>query len=295
MSYYQVAFFFALVSIVMYVATNYLGLGTLMPVVFEGGVGETYATNFLYAHLTRWTSRNSGIFREPGVYQIYLNIALLFYYQINRNKIIDKISAVFLIAIFTTMSSAGIIIALCILFYQVIQQKQRSFSSLLVFAGFGIVAYISIMANFDAIFYKLMLGTDESMSSFARYYSVSIPLRMWLDYPIFGCGNAEFNDLIGHYPAANGMRLNPFLVTNSWTVIFATSGVFLGGLCFYGICKGSLRLCSQFKYPLLVIAIFLTMFSCEGQIYTIIYNLIIIIGLCSPQPFDSGKKRKLEI
>lgn len=252
-SYYKITWFFAIVSLVFYISCNYLGLGNLMPIAFQGGAGASYSTNFLYSHITNWTVRNGGIFREPGVYQIYLNIALLFYYQINKDKLIDKFTGPILIAVFTTLSSAGIMIAISILIYQTLQQKNRNIGTTITFIAFVLIAYIAIMASFDSIFYKLQMGKDESMSAFARYYSVSIPLKMWIDYPLFGCGNEEFNELILHYPADNGLRLNPYLVTNSLTVIFATSGVFLGCLCLFGICKGATLLCCNYKFPIITV------------------------------------------
>ena len=138
-SYYKVAFLFAAISLVFYIACDMFGMHFLLPVKFYGGAGAPYATNFLYTQLEEWSVRNTGIFREPGVYQIYLNIALLFYYNQNRDKIVTIVSAVLVLAVITTMSSAGIVVALAIIGYQFMQQKKRSISSFLIFAVFAVV------------------------------------------------------------------------------------------------------------------------------------------------------------
>jgi hypothetical protein len=282
-SYYKVAYFFAVVSLIMYVATNFFNLYSLLPISIQSGAGETYYTNYLYVIIDGWSIRNCGVFREPGVFQIYLNIALLFYYQINKHKLIDKYTFVFFVAIFTTLSSAGIVIAIGILLYQLYQQENKNFKSVFLLIIFAILAYFAIKSRFDSIFYKLQMGTKEGGSASARYYSIIIPLKMWLDYPLFGCGNAEFNELIFRYSTETGLRLSPGMVTNSITVIFATSGIFLGGICLLGTCKGVVMLCNSYKHYLFIIVVFLTMFACEGQIYTLIFNFILVAGLCKPR------------
>lgn len=279
-SFYKVAFFFAAVSLLFYIACDTFGMHFLLPVGFYGGAGAPYATNFLYTQLEDWSVRNTGIFREPGVYQIYLNIALLFYYNQNRDKIITPTTAVLALAVITTMSSGGIVVALAIIGYQFMQQRKRSFASFLLFAVFAVVLYVLIMASFNQIFYKLMLGTEESGSAFARYYSLIVPMRMWLDYPIFGCGASEFNDLIYFYPTASGERMNPNLVTNCITVNFATSGIIVGLFYLFGTIKGAATLAKNYKIPIIASALMLVMFSCEGIMYSGIFNLILLYGLC---------------
>ena len=279
-SFYKVAFFFAAVSLLFYIACDMFGMHFLLPVGFYGGAGAPYATNFLYTQLEDWSVRNTGIFREPGVYQIYLNIALLFYYNQNRDKIITPTTAVLALAVITTMSSGGIVVALAIIGYQFTQQRKRSFASFLLFAVFAVVLYVLIKASFNQIFYKLMLGTEESGSAFARYYSLIVPMRMWLDYPIFGCGASEFNDLIYFYPTASGERMNPNLVTNCITVNFATSGIIVGLFYLFGTIKGAATLAKNYKIPIIASALMLVMFSCEGIMYSGIFNLILLYGLC---------------
>ena len=225
-SFYKVTFFFAVLSLGFYVCSGVLGIGGLLPVSFLGGAGASYSTNFLYSQLTEWAVRNCGIFREPGVYQIYLNIALLFYYNQNRNLLITPISIVLMLATITTLSSAGIVIMVTIVLMQYMQHTNRSLKSTILLVIFGFVASSIIMSNFDAIFYKIQSGVDESGSVFARYYSLIVPMRIWSDYPIFGCGAAEFNDLLYYYPI-NGERMHPGLITNCFTVNFATSGLFV--------------------------------------------------------------------
>lgn len=279
-SFYKVAFFFAAVSLLFYIACDMFGMHFLLPVGFYGGAGAPYATNFLYTQLEDWSVRNTGIFREPGVYQIYLNIALLFYYNQNRDKIITPTTAVLALAVITTMSSAGIVVALAIIGYQFMQQRKRSFASILLFAVFAVVLYVLIMASFNQIFYKLMLGTEESGSAFARYYSLIVPMRMWLDYPIFGCGATEFNDLLYFYPTGTGERLTPHLVTNGITVNFATSGLLVGVFYLFGIIKGASILSLNYKKPIIASILVLVMFSCESIMYTGLFNLILLYGLC---------------
>ena len=279
-SFYRVTFFFAALSLVFYVSVGILGMQYLLPLSIEGGAGASYNTNFLYSQLSGWAIRNCGIFREPGVFQIYLNIALLFYYNQNKNALITKISAVLIIAIITTLSSAGITVMMAIVLMQYLLLRHSSVKSTIIFVSFAIIAGYMIMSSFDEIFYKLQLGVEGSGSAFARYYSLIIPMKMWWDYPIFGCGASQFNNLILHYRISTGETLNPYLVTNCFTVNFATSGLLVGLFYLGGVISGTMKLCNKTLFPWAAAVLVLVMFSCEGIMYSGIFNLLLVGGLC---------------
>lgn len=279
-SFYRVTFFFSALSLAFYVSVGILGMHFLLPVSLEGGAGASYNTNFLYSQLSEWAIRNCGIFREPGVFQIYLNMALLFYYNQNKDALITKISAVLIIAIITTLSSAGIVVMMAIVLIQYLLRRHGSVKSTVIFISFAIVAGYMIMASFDEIFYKIQLGTADSGSAFARYYSLIIPMKMWWDYPLFGCGASEFNDLILRYKTMTGETLNPYLVTNCFTVNFATSGLIVGLFYLLGVISGTMKLCNNTRFTWAATALVLVMFSCEGIMYSCIFNLLLVGGLC---------------
>lgn len=276
--FYRTAIVIAIISLVFYVLINYVhSPGPFLQYYSENGT--LYVTNFLYTYMVYWPMRNAAFFREPGVYQIYLNVALLFYYNINKSKIIDKYIIILLLAIFTTLSSAGIVMGIAILTFRLLQTKNAGIFQNLLVLFFAVVAYFGISLMFDAIFYKVMLGTEESGSTFARYYSVIVPLQMCMDYPFFGCGANEFTSLLNNYHVSGEEFLTPGLVTNSITVNFATSGIFVGTMYLLLFYKGVINFCYTYKYRILFVIIMLVLVSCENITYSLLFNFMLMLGL----------------
>lgn len=278
-TYIKIMYILAVISLIFYVLVNFVGYaGPFMEYSSAVNEGRSYSTNLLYTYLTAWPNRNGGIFHEPGAYQIYLNLALLAYYNINKTILIDKKNIIYYITIFTTLSSAGIIIAGCILCIRIIQMRKIETSGVFMLLLFAFLAYFGLQRFNDVIFYKLYAGVEESGSAFARYYSVFIPMRIMLDYPIFGCGALEFNDVISQYRAL-GISLTPGSITNSITTNFATSGFVVGMFYLVGWCRGIKDWCSNYGYIILVIFASLMLVSCENITYSVIFNYFIILGL----------------
>lgn len=281
---------FAVSSLIFYFMLNFAG--TIGPeIVFRPGSmgdGREYATNLIYTYLTEWPIRNCGIFHEPGAYQIYLNIALIFYYNIKKNVVVDLFVFVIIISIFTTLSSPGVIAGCAIIALRFVTTKKTSIYANILFAIMGIAVYVAVSEMFDMIFYKLMLGKSESGSAYARYYSVFIPMRIMLDYPLFGCGAWEFNSVITHYKA-EGDNLTPGLITNTITTNFATSGFFYGLFYLCGFYKGVKRITRFITANVLYIIICFALVSCENITYSYIFSFLMIYGLVSFKPINYVK------
>ena len=91
---------------------------------------------FLYEyHFGIWTGRlelrNNGIFWEPGCYQFFVNLSLLF--ELRKNKKITFKAIVFIITVLTTVSTTGIIILfIVLLFNYFLVKKKNTLNSLLI-------------------------------------------------------------------------------------------------------------------------------------------------------------------
>ena len=139
--------------------------------------------------------RNCGIFTEPGIFQIYLNTALLL--LPNTEGISSKIMKIYFVilslALVTTRSSMGYLIyALVLCKYYVdgvtffgtketVSKKKRTL--LFGLAVVGIVSFellTDIVGNF--------IAATNSFSS--RHYDILLTFKMAADYPIFGIGLA---------------------------------------------------------------------------------------------------------
>lgn len=111
--------------------------------VFQSAKGFSYFVPF---------QRNNGIFWEPGAYQAFLNLALLFLfsdYNEDSNKKYYIISIfIFSLTIITTGSTTGILLLLFIVFsnfnkLNLIFSKRPLLMFLLVIAAFAIIIYIN--------------------------------------------------------------------------------------------------------------------------------------------------------
>jgi len=113
-TYINLIYYLSIISLVFYVAfffpalTNKLVAHAITNPLFPLK-DQTYlfTPNYIlitfnqYEHL-----RNSGPFWEPGAFTVFLNIALMFNIFVN-NKLFDKKNVLFIIAIITTLSTAG--------------------------------------------------------------------------------------------------------------------------------------------------------------------------------------------
>lgn len=124
-AYTNIIFFLAIVSLVCYgIVLVYPQFMLLFPKT-EGSISMDHYNAFVYVFerakgynkLVAFT-RNNGIFWEPGAYQAFLNVALLYSLEKNSNEVTSNDSLkilVFIATIITTFSVTGYIILAIIL------------------------------------------------------------------------------------------------------------------------------------------------------------------------------------
>ena len=235
-----VTFWFAIGSLVMYIDLMMVGLLTSITSSFlpelELNDYTRYANHLFLVDMTHsaygenlfYSGRNSGIFWEPGAYQVILNIAL--FSHLSNNKTLDIISLVLIFTILTTFSTSGYLIL--------------SMTLLLHFGGdrlslrgviFGILVAVAIgvffargdhgVAKISNIFDLGYLTAGEVVGSQSRVYDTYTDARLFLSEPILGRGSEIPEDVQVSF---KGERLGS---SNSLTMFFASYGVF-GGLIF---------------------------------------------------------------
>lgn len=171
--------------------------------------------------------RNFGLFREPGVYQFFLLVPLIYELLIKRKNIRYFNIIILIVTVISTFSLAGIIImGLLILTYIINIILEGSITKKLLIS----IIYIAVIGssviillyfnntNFSSIinesFKKL---TTVNQSSSARIGSVITNIELFLRSPIWG------NDFaIVQYASAHN--------TNSTMSIFSIFGIIVGTL-----------------------------------------------------------------
>ena len=179
--------------------------------------------------------RASGIFWEPGVFTIYLNLAIafeLFYKaQINKKYLIVEVLAM----AFTFSTTGYIVFAWQLLCYGLFGRREtdsRSKNSNRVLFVFVVAVFLSLIVfstNIsDVVFAKFTYIGGGS----ARKASVIINLQMALAHPIIGIGNDlamhdEFVYLVARSPYIHGVANDN---TNTLLYLFAAYGIPFGML-----------------------------------------------------------------
>lgn len=229
----QIMFFLALTSLLFY------GIGLLIPSLpsripmWYPSMRVRNAGLYFYTYSPFYNTiigtRNNSIFREPGMFQVFLNLALILLKKNDSHEKQKKI--VFIVAIMTTFSTTGIIVMCCILLGNMVSIKKMKRKNLIyvcfAFAGVLIISRY-LLNNMDVLFDKFD-PTSGSYVSFAdRANGTKLDLNLWLGgsiiSPIFGVSYARYS--------AESMG-----ATNSITGLLAQYGIFAGVLSLCGVLK----------------------------------------------------------
>ena len=223
--------------------------------------------------------RNTGIFREPGVFASILCIAILF--ELSRIDLSFKRFWLYIITMVTTFSTAGIILAavfvvyLCFFEKRITTKKRILISSALFVAALlffiGGYSYISSTGIFD----KFTQGSDSYGSWYSRLQSVFGNLNIFKNSPVFGIGRYHLYDITlatdGNYVVADN--------TNTYMINFAAFGFLYGALCIVGTIRYfSFKTKSVVKGLLFSILLFVAL-SNEDFGQNIVYFYIVVFGL----------------
>ena len=160
--------------------------------------------------------RNQGIFWEPGAYQLFLNLAVLFELSNSSRKLKSARIILFLVSILTTFSSTGIIVAvLMIILWRARVKGVFSYRKAFLLLAFVIIIGYIVLPQLSGYWrYTLVVkmknflsyrsGSDMLFGS-ERAASIIYPIRYWLRNPLFGIGTVGYermkNDIVGFVSA----------------------------------------------------------------------------------------------
>lgn len=244
----KIIWWITLISVPIFILCFFVpGIRAVVPTVTNSGF-NTYA-NFFVTVVPLWDTDSSlfrmyGPFSEPGVYQIYLNLSLLFHIYINNGQLQLKKAIVYILAVLLTQSTTGYL-CLAIVLISYIFRKNRGkskyknyFISALIIVAFTIL-YIrtSLFTAESEVFDKF---TNESVSAVSREASITVNAEIFMKSPIFGVGFSSVSSIFeGICKSKYGFSQG---ISNTNTVLFyfATLGIFFGLLflyAFYLFCR----------------------------------------------------------
>jgi len=188
--------FIAVISLVFYVLLHFDFTNNLFLQLSEnfnnlGSMPETVVDwpNFMIYTITPkpddfFLYRNSGPFREPGLYVIFLNIALFLNMLLTR-EIINKINFVLVVSVISTFSTTGYLVILLIFLFFIGTSKKLSIIKKVIMLIF-VLGLIPIVYSLPFVGDKIQEQSTQSDISYSRFGAFLVHLNILRDFPLTG-------------------------------------------------------------------------------------------------------------
>lgn len=276
--------FLAVVSILFFLFYIFCNeLVRMLPVVTNTADRQSY-TMLLASMPTEFYRnqyRNSGIFREPGVFQMYLIWALMF--ELFRKEKLSVVNCgICVVAILTTFSTTAYIAAAILLLCYFIKRgdyKDWVIRGFLFFGGgfalLYIIQYTELLSPSGIIFGKFTEANNPSVA--ARWASVVVNLIMICRSVLLGNGLTFLNEEYNNY-AVKYLQTEVSDNTNMILYLMASLGVVFGGLFLLGLWKFCGRLSGGRLLRLGFLSIFVVLFIGENLVFSPITYIFVFYG-----------------
>lgn len=224
--YKKILYFFCIVSLICF-TLNCLGIVIPYIKINSSGIdgGQVIrVSSFIYTqlydveHNLGLTLRNCGPFWEPGAFQGFINLALLFelYSLRSSNLLFSKESIIYIISILTTLSTGGYVTMFFIIGYYIIQSRKISISIKLLFISVTLIIFAYLFFNLEFLGEKISRDVNGKGG------------RLSMDF-----SNVEFiNILIGSGLNPKSFLNSSLIATGSLTMLINFTGI-TGGLVLY--------------------------------------------------------------
>lgn len=278
----KVMYFVSLVSICfMVIFTLKFDLLSFAPTITNSANLDFYNFLFFIVPTNPAGLRNYGVFREPGVFQMFIVLALIFLLYFSQ-KIRLKYFFVFSIALVMTFSTTGFVAYfLClVIFFSQSDRLKIPVKTLRKIGFFFIIGLIFLVLKTDIfssdsiVFGKL--NNKESHSTIARYSSITNSYNIWLSHPLLGAGLQKTDDLT----VKQNIKKYGFASTNTNTIMseLAVNGIFYIILFMLGIIKFINKCGYSFVDKLCFFLIILILSAGEKLCFSPFFYILIFYG-----------------
>ncbi len=285
-----IVYVLSIFSLVIYFIAQYIpSVLQLFPVI--SNVAHNYYYNCYVSIVPELIGlRNYGIFREPGAYMVYLNMAIYFeWFSDNPSK---KRIVVYIITLITTFSTGGIIIGAFIILCGFVKKRKLSLSAAVI--PILVLFYLYIFKDTDNIYYNLLFSKieDNSGTTIARTSSITVPIVMFSENPL-GVGPEAYNSM---FPVLSqrmyGYPIEGDLSTNTFLKHLAVYGMFVFLFyftCFFRYVKKVTD--TNFGFVILFLVLLMAL-SNEDMRVSMVFNILIAYGISLK---STKNKRSLDI
>lgn len=253
------------------------GFFRFFPVLTNEAGYEFYCLFFASVPLDRAyvTFRNFGIFREPSMYQVFLNLALILILSEKKER--ESISSVIILiaAIVTTFSTSGYILCFLVFFTYFFKKRITTSSKtlLLLLGCTTLVAFLFLSGAIDydhSIFTKLFTNNSSSNSRFGAFL---VDTYIGLENIIWGKGFA-YTEANFHSIALSVFNLDAGHNTNTLLKMFAVHGALFFSIYCIGFFHFFKAINCNFKWLIYCSIFFLSLSSADLIFNTVIYVIM---------------------
>lgn len=281
--YVNVMLFLSVASLIFYfIGVINLNFIEKLPIIYDS-IGMEFRNAFIHVYLRGVLGRfrNCGIFGEPGVYQAFLNIALLIVVLNKENKKKSLHIIIFLVTIATTFSTTGFIISFIILMNYIIKFKNKNkYIYIFVFSVF-------ILAN--PTFNKVVFSkfASNNISTNQRKVGTKVEMSLFYDYPIFGIGYERYKDEFEYRRIQLGM--GNAVPTNSFAHTLVIYGFIYSLVMFFMFFSFCYTFSKKRHGKIIVTIVFILIFIPQELIFK---QLFLTFALYGTQNFRIKKEGK---
>ena len=150
-------------------------------------------------------ARNQGIFWEPGILQIFMNLLLFIEaFILKKRGLVFWLSILSIVSTFSTTGLLVMFIQLILYFFNTF--KQNIYISILVFGVIGVI-YVITAANVQN-----KISGDGQVSFQARLFDLVQPLYILADHPLTGVGLDDEQYVSTRQNTSYSLNLNTTIV-----------------------------------------------------------------------------------
>ncbi|MDT2719659.1 O-antigen ligase family protein [Enterococcus gallinarum] len=229
--------------------------------ILTNSAGNAYFNLFLtVVPVENWgVPRNYGIFREPGVFVIFIVFSLMLELFYKKNSSLLN-QTIFLLTLITTKSTTGFIV-LIFIYFMVFTSKVQNRNQLIkkiIFLILGLAISYYLIYHTELIFsenqYKSVFNKfNNETDTVARYASLTINFLIFMNSPFLGVGISNLTEV---FPQLTAQYYGIYSEhnTNTTLIQFSTFGLFFGIIWLFCLYKTT-RLFSNNKFVSLVVFI----------------------------------------
>lgn len=256
--------------------------GAILPLEVVNVAGESFRHFFVVGDIAAFDNfRAVSIFREPGVFAIYITVALMS--EIFEEHPRAWRCLLYFSTLITTASTTGLVCGILVLFAALQSAGRKGY-----FFTLPIVVIFFFLATgsesvLTVALSKFEFGSSSYASGLARISSLQIPPLIIAEAPIFGVGLTNFIDLYRYQSSSLiGVTINPeSAATNTLLNLTAIYGIPTGLAYLIGLWHSPLSTGRRYLTKFVVFFVFVILASSQELRFSTTFNIFIFYGLVS--------------